>query len=189
MKKKNKVNTSVIIALLAVLISGVSAIISYKETRISMDEKEAAVWPYMENSNTLMSINDSTYTILVQTHNKGVGPAILDSTYYFFNDQDVANWQFHKTIRAAYPNLKISNGGNADISNNVIAANEKNTVFNIIITNVGHYSNIDFNVEVNKIRSAISLRYRYSSIYGKCWQIRDQKISRDKDCMFWHQIQ
>ncbi|PTM07985.1 MAG: hypothetical protein DA407_09280 [Bacteroidetes bacterium] len=189
MKITKKINASVAIALTAVLISTISVFISLKETEILIAQKEASIWPYMENSIDISKNNDSTYMIRVSSQNKGVGPAILDSVFYGVKNKEFQNWRFHSQVQKLYPKLKILNFGNAELSNKVLASNEKFNVFSIKIINQGHFTSIDLNRIVNEIASDIYLRYSYTSIYGKCWMVKGYTLKRAENCNYWKEIQ
>jgi len=193
--KLEKFNSSVIIALLAVLISSVSAFISLKEAKIlqsqqkiMQSQKEASVWPYMENSHSITKINDSSYMITYTSTNKGVGPAIIDSVNYWFKNIEFKNWELAKTLKELYPNLVIKNHGNAELGNKVLTAHENLITFKISVNKTNYYDSGNYNILVNQIAQGLYLRYCYCSVYGKCWKVNGEKIERCEECSFKNEI-
>ncbi len=179
MKKNKKNKPSILIASIAVLISLFSLIISLRETQILKEqqaimksEKDASVWPYMENSYTISNSGNSSYSIVFTAVNKGIGPAIIDSVSYHFKSYEFNNWNFHKNLQELFPNVLITNGGNAELGNRVFSSGEKFIVFRISIENkYDKYSDSELNVLVNDIASNIHFNYCYCSVYDSCWKV------------------
>jgi len=97
--KNKRWDSSIIIALIAVLISSLSAYISLKESQIMLkqqkilsEQQEASVWPYLENQpiHNYNGAFEIGYQFVVT--NKGVGPAIIDEVTYKFEGEEITGW-------------------------------------------------------------------------------------------------
>ncbi len=168
-------DASVIIALIAVLISSASTWISLKESGIMVEQQqilssqqEASVWPYLENRRVHSRINDTTISFQYKVVNKGIGPAIIDSVKYLFNDQEVTGWGLGEAMSKAYPQYTIRQGGNSTLDGNVLAPGESHIVIKeTIIKSKNDTLNLfDF---LNTMD--FHLEYCYCSVYGKCWKV------------------
>lgn len=138
------------------------------QTRIMQKQSQAAVWPRLTNSN---SYGSDYFKLYIE--NEGVGPAIVKSITYKY--QDTA---FHLISDLAYyiatlesEQLKKSVNTNYTLSNiepnSVVAVGEKVNVFvanDTLATHLGkkYLLNSDIIVE-------------YCSIYNDCWRMENDK--------------
>ncbi len=180
-RNKGKYDLSILVAMVAVLISIFSTFISLRETEILSSQLETSAWPYIENSYLIRTI-DSSYVIEYSAKNKGIGPAIIDSVVYRFKEEELVNWKFHSRLQSLYPNVRIDNSGNAELSRSVLAPGEAVKIFVISISNGGTYDRLEFNRIVNEIASNIYLKYCYCSVYGKCWEVDGYEIEATREC-------
>lgn len=81
MAKKNKVNSALIIAILALAINIITASIYIYQASIMREEQHAAVWPHVEWK--LHFIQDESFYLEVK--NNGVGPALIKETQMSLN--------------------------------------------------------------------------------------------------------
>ncbi len=195
-KTKKKLNMSTIIALIAVLISSISAFISLYEARVLSDQKEASVWPYVEaksNTSYKLEMKDSIHrlteaTYLYQIENKGVGPAILSEVKYIFDGNEISNWglklamlnKFSETV----PNVEIIQRNNNPIQDYILAPGESVEVASIQIKN--NSDTLDFNTFVNTI--PYHLEFCYCSIYGDCWKSIKTTVTKNSACSIREEI-
>lgn len=104
-KSTIKWNTSVMIALVAVLISCASAIIGWYEARLMKDQqevllaqKEASVWPYLDMYTDISYDLEKDYFIYsLRIQNKGIGPAIIGDVTYLLEGDTVETWSIVRT--------------------------------------------------------------------------------------------
>jgi len=191
--KKVKWDSSIIIALIAVLISSVSAFISLKESKIMMaqqellaEQQEASVWPYLENTNMIDYDNDTTVVYQFIVTNKGVGPAIIDSVTYLFDGRSILKWGLGQALQEKYPELEISLISNQSLDRVVLAPGEEIIITTNRIskrqgdtTSLGDVIN-DFDYH---------LEYCYCSVYGKCWRVFDMDNTKPSvECVFREDI-
>jgi len=193
-EKKNKTwDASIIIALIAVLISSASAYISLKESRIMLDQQKmlseqqaASVWPYLANQPVHNYKADSVVIYEYVVTNKGVGPAIIDEVIYKFGDEIIAGWDLGKSLKRKHPQLKIEQLSNAVLDGMVLAPGERHGVIKEKITRLkGDTTNL-WQV-LNEMN--FDLEYCYCSVYGKCWKVASKgEIKPSKECKFRENI-
>lgn len=196
-RKAIKWDFSIFVAMIALLISTVSAYISFKESKIMMEQqkialsqKEASAWPFLQNFN----FNDyedekSKCTFTYQIANKGVGPAIIDDVIYKFDGIEIDAWGLGTILNQKYGDLvNIKQIQNNTLDKNVLAPGENHIVITEKITrkNIG---SAEFMNLINEIGSLYVLEYCYCSIYGKCWQVRGyDDVSPSEKCEFRKEI-
>ena len=190
---KSKWEPSIIIALVAVLISSASAFISLYEARmmkkqqqIILEQKEASVWPYIqiyrfqnfEIDDTKGNEKDKvTYDITIK--NKGIGPAIIGDAIFLLDGDTISSGDIPFTLDEKHEDYKISYVGNAGLSNSVLAPNEEYSVLSFRIDSVYHRIGKvnDFLTELD-----IDIRFCYCSVYDKCWKVQDGNILKNNEC-------
>jgi len=176
---KYKWDLSMVIAIIAVLISTISTFIGIKESqimleqqKITLEQQAASAWPYLENIpiNNYEGDTKSTFQFVVE--NKGVGPAIIDSVKYEFQGKEITAWNLGNELSKKYPTLKISQLQNAVLDGRVLSPGETHSVIKVRIEKAEN-DTIKLSQVLNNIN--FNLSYCYCSIYGKCWQITDNK--------------
>lgn len=187
-----KWNPSVMIALIAVLISSISIFISMRETGIlaaqqelMASQQEASVWPYLENNLDNVFKDDSIATFKLQITNKGVGPAIVgEEVIFFFDGKPIEHWELHRVIKDRYPNLKVTQSQMATFDKAVLAPGEVHTVITEQLTlPPGDTSSL--NNIVNEINKLYNIKYCYCSVYGRCWLVKSMdETERSTECTF-----
>jgi len=187
--KNNKVSISLIIALMAVLISFFSILLGYKENSILEEQQKllyqqqgASVWPFLEN-NTTFEIGDSTAIFEYNVTNKGVGPAIIDSVNYTYKNVEITSWGLSLELKKEYPNLSINQTQNADLSEKVLAPGESHNLVRIELAVKGNIEGRFIDI-LTEIRENYKLTYCYCSVYGDCWQVEGMNnLTKSSDCM------
>lgn len=190
---KSSWDISIIIALLAVLISSVSAYISLKESRIMLnqqtilaEQQEASVWPYLANRISMNYKEDTAVTITYTVVNKGVGPAIIDTVNYLYNGEGIKGWALGEKLQKDFPHLKVKQNMNAMLDGVVLAPGENHKVISGTISKSKGDTTV-LSILVNSID--YELHYCYCSVYGKCWYVgEDREISPSTDCKFRENI-
>ncbi|MFK7808434.1 MAG: hypothetical protein AB8F74_11585 [Saprospiraceae bacterium] len=186
-------DASMVVSVLAVLISSMSAFISLKESNIMMqqqqvlaEQQEASVWPYIS---TFYShrYTDSTAYFEFSVTNKGVGPAIIDSVQYIYKDSIIESWTLSKVLQKEFPKIKISQIQNASLDGSVLAPGES---FKIITEQFSTSKNGFHQVQkiLNLLDQDYKIKFCYCSVYGKCWQVDGDQTERSTDCTFREEI-
>ena len=186
--KNKKIDTPLIIALFAVLISFFSVLLGYKETSILEEQQKllfqqqgASVWPFLENSPDI-EIGDSTALFNYRVTNKGVGPAIVDNVIYTYKNREITSWGLGLELEKDYPNLSIQQTRNANLSSKVLAPSEVTNVITISFTTKGNFEDTLLDTLI-KISEEYKLTYCYCSIYGECWKVDGlDDLVKSSDC-------
>ena len=185
-KKSKKWDASLIIAIMAVLISTISTYIGLKDSQImlkqqniSLEQQAASVWPYLENTpiNTFLGTLEVSFEYTVT--NKGVGPAIIDSVVYKLDEIEIKGWNLGKALRKKYPQLKINQLGNAILAGRVLSPGEVHSVIKVQIKKE-EGDTTDLSDLINNLN--YHLEYCYCSIYGNCWKVINNKRTKSEDC-------
>jgi hypothetical protein len=174
--KNKKIDTPLIIALFAVLISFFSVLLGYKETSILEEQQKllfqqqgASVWPFLENSPDI-EIGDSTALFNYRVTNKGVGPAIVDNVIYTYKNREITSWGLGHELEKDYPNLSIQQTRNANLSTKVLAPGEVTNVITISFTTKGNFEDT-------------LIDYCYCSVFGECWKVDGlDDLVKSSDC-------
>ena len=193
-KRNSSLDFSIIIAILAVLISTITAFISYKESKILKEQQialtsqqEASVWPYLQNNTFIEFQGDSMINFSYQVINKGVGPAIIETVKYFFDEKEIDQGQLYQAIREKYGKfVTVYQTQNHSLSNTVLASGDNHK----LITEQLYQKDddVDLNGIANEISRLFKLEYCYCSVYGKCWKVMGREISNNNTCSIREEI-
>ena len=170
----------VVLALIAVLISICTMIISLVETSIMQKQQQsmtesakASVWPYVtSNLNTKMDNGNIEFKVTIE--NKGVGPALINDLKVFYDDEPIDGSPIDyikKHCPDAFPLSFYSNSS----SKSVLSPGEVKKVLEVRLKNV------DF-VEFTEFKSRIEPKYCYSNIYGDSWKSVEGQPVEAKEC-------
>ncbi|MDW3192372.1 MAG: hypothetical protein R8G66_08405 [Cytophagales bacterium] len=157
MAKKKKVNSALIIAILALVINIITASIYIYQASIMREEQHAAVWPHVEWG--LHYVQDESFYLEVR--NNGVGPALIKDTEMKLNG----------TIAPSIDSLLVLATGTRSlphvygtVDNRVIAPGESIKLINVtddlwaerLFYKIAHSNKFEYTIA-------------YESIYGQQW--------------------
>ena len=174
---RRQLDTSLIVALVAVVISLVGTVTSIYEARILrnqqqtyQEEKAASVWPYIKTEMyTNYNNSDSSITLEYSITNKGIGPAILGDVRYVYRGADVETYSIDEAIQEQYPDIPTWNSRNRQVDRTVVSPGEKIMLFAVRLSVSGPVR--DFSHVSNAIESDFYTEFCYCSVYGKCWRV------------------
>lgn len=172
-KLNRKVDRSLLVALVAVVISLIGTFVSVYEANVLREQqdllaeqKSAAAWPFMKCTPLVNYNNDTTAVIIYEIANKGIGPAILGDVRYLFDGQDFESYSIDDGIIAKYDSFLVVQGTqNMQIDSSVIQPSGGLAVFTIQLTaRAPEYVKL-----FNKVANELSVQFCYCSVYGDCW--------------------
>ena len=180
--KKYILDRSDILALAAILISGIALGVSVYEAnimkdqqQIMFDQQQAAVWPYVDGKISY-DLGDK-FTITYSLINKGVGPAIIRDGQFMVNDSTLSAFQgnIYNAIRPHFPpkvDLRISL---SLVSNKVLSPEEE---YSILKLESNRFEG-DF-----EIISQLEFEYDacFCSIYDECWNLKEDDDGKKLAC-------
>jgi len=178
--KKKRWDLSIVLALIAVLISVCTMVISLVETNIMQkqqqsmtDSAKATVWPYVT---TLMKTNsnDGNIEFSLIVENKGVGPALMKNFEVSY-DNEVVETSIIQKVKLHCPEAIPTNIVSRKIGNKVISPGEQINVLAISLKNADFMNFTEFTTKLKN-------EYCYSNIYGDCWKSTDDIPVESKDC-------
>ena len=172
-----KRNHSILLSVIAILISSATALIGLKETAIMReqqqllkDQQEAAVWPYLQISPEFTYIGDSIGIYSYKVVNKWIGPAIIGSVKCTFEDREINHSALGKELNKKYKTgVTILQTENSGLDNTVLAPGESHIVITIELLKKAS-STMPINDYLDDL-NAYQLHFCYCSVYGKCWRI------------------
>lgn len=170
----------VVLALVAVLISICTMIISLVETSImkkqqqSMTESaKASVWPYVTTQMTTgMNNGEIDFNLVIE--NKGVGPALINNLDVFYNGEPMEGTAVSYVLKHC-PDAIATNVYANNSSKSVLSPGEVKQVLGF------SFKNIDF-LKFADFTSSISSEYCYSNIYGDAWVSSEDGPVESKSC-------
>ena len=182
-----RLDTSLIVALVAVVISLVGTVTSIYEARILrnqqqtyQEEKAASVWPYIKTEMyTNYNNSDSSITLEYSITNKGIGPAILGDVRYVYLGADVETYSIDEAIQKQYPDIPVWNSQNRQIDRTVVSPGEKIKLFVIRLQVSGPVR--DFSDVSNAIDADFYTEFCYCSVYGACWRVTQSDVPQEGD--------
>lgn len=192
--QRSKINTSMLLSFVAVVVSCLTMFISIIETNIMKEQQEimreqqdllasqkaASVWPYLQASPSLSyQLKEGIAIYRYEIMNKGVGPAIFGDVEYMFERKDVESYGLVRELRKKYPDIQFEYRSNMQIDSLVLSAGEELTVVSFHVEekeeNMGEIQEI-----LNDIHFSCNLCY--CSIYGDCWRLEYGKSTKNEIC-------
>lgn len=179
-EKKKGPDLGVVLALIAVLISVCTMVISLVETSIMQKQQQAmtesakaTVWPYVT---TLMStgMDNDEIQFKVVVENKGVGPALINKMEVLYDDKPIKK-SLIDAIRKHCPDAKVTNVFSNSIQNMVMSPGEIKLIASVNIREADFMKFAQFTEKVN-------INYCYSNIYGDIWKSTDSTPVESKVC-------
>ncbi len=158
--KKIKINTDRILGISAMVISLLTLIIFIYQTNIMREQSKLSVKPRLDFT-TFQTYDDSTVTFQDVLINKGLGPAIIDSIYFVYQD-DAHSLNTERFMDAKLP-LLLDFGRLTQHSNmgkgSSLTPGEQQSVYTYQLPiskldsvleylNIGLYEDVPFSVEV-----------------------------------------
>ena len=178
--KKKEWDLGVVLALIAVMISICTMIISLVETSImkkqqqSMTESaKASVWPYIT---TLMTtgMENGEIQFKVVLENKGVGPALMNKMELLYDDNSIEK-SLIDVIRIHCPDAIVTNFNTNNTQEMVLSPGETKLIASVKLKEADFINFAQFTEKVNT-------NYCYSNIYGDKWMSVDGKPKATKIC-------
>jgi hypothetical protein len=181
--RKKILDRSDILALAALLISGIALIVSIYEAnimkeqqQIMFDQQQAAVWPYVDE---MINFNyqDDRFIINYSIINKGVGPAIIRDGRLKVNGKSIR--EFEEGIRAEispfFPEGIVPIISLSLVENKVLSPGEKYQILKL--------TSLRFDDDFF-IGEKLDLSYDacFCSIYNDCWQLEEDEKGNKLEC-------
>lgn len=180
---KRKVDRSLLVALVAVVISLVGTFVSIYEAQIMREQqnllaeqKSADAWPFMKGQALVDYQNDSTVIISYQLSNKGIGPAILGDVRYLFDGKDCESYSIGDSVAVQVDSLfLVSKYQNIQIDSAVFQPSEGYAIFTLTL----RAKKKEYVKYINQVANHLSVEFCYCSVYGDCWY-RGPHLSPEK---------
>jgi len=137
------------VALAAGLISLCALFVSIYETSLMREQQKANVWPHLEIS------HDNVENLLLNLHNRGVGPARIEAVLITVDKKPVHNWQ--EAMKLLAPDINPTDWVDSWFNGRVIPQGGSVTFFNVKDEQKG--------VALARQLPRIGITICYSSIY------------------------
>ena len=152
-------------SMIAMLVSIIALLVSIYEARILNAQNEASVWPYIDKSMSIVT-DTSTVSIQLTIQNKGVGPAIINSSQISIND--TVYTEYDKALDAVIRQFSVEELRNLVFTpslNSVISPGEEQTLFVL-----------ELKAPQEGIWSFLPrLDLCYCSVFDRCWEMTTDK--------------
>lgn len=178
--KKKEVDLGVVLAIIAVIISICTMIISLVETSImqkqqhSMTESaKASVWPYVTTTiNTLADEGQIKFSF--ELENKGVGPALMKDFEMQYDGKKIEK-SILEVLKIHCPDAIAINISTHKINSSILSAGEKKQVVGLTIIESDFLNFAEFT-------KLISSNYCFTNIYGDSWRSTNNDPKACKTC-------
>ena len=152
------------VAILAVVINIITVSVYIYQTDIMQSQQHASVWPYVE----WRGVYNQETGYKLQIRNNGIGPALIKSALFYFDDQAVSHpdslmVKLLGTDR--FPHLTDH------IENRVLPAGE---VVNLIEIKDDQYAGLLY---MNQLKGNFSYEICYESIYKDAWMSKGTTVT------------
>ena len=179
-EKKKGPDLGVVLALIAVLISVCTMVISLVETSIMQKQQQAmtesakaSVWPYVTTLMTTgMDNGEIQFKIVVE--NKGVGPALVNKIEVLYDDKPIEKTLID-AIRNHCPEAEVTNIFSNSIQKMILSPGETKPIASVYLREADFMKFVQFTEKVNTA-------YCYSNIYGDIWTSTDGTPVESKEC-------
>jgi hypothetical protein len=173
-QKKMKIDTGLLVGIIAIAISVISLLVYIFQTRLMMRQLHSAVWPRVE------WIHGNVGGTYIEVINKGIGPAIISDHKMKLNGEEIKSLSdlFEKLLGAGSKSLHCGLSPNcitAYIDGRVMVPGESFKPF--IITDSIYAQRLDSAFRASRFEMEIC----YCSIYEDCWTSKGLKIAKS-DC-------
>lgn len=168
LKQKRKLDTGVVIGLIAILINLITVSVYIYQARIMREQLHASSWPYLE---WILVFNEEAGLKLEVTNN-GVGPALIKEVSMKLNGKKIeADSLFTELLGTNYfPHVT------AAIENRVLSS--QNSIRPFQITNQEWAKKIFIKLDSSKFEFKIC----YESIYGDRWSTTGTSVAEGGNC-------
>jgi hypothetical protein len=182
-EKKYILDRSDILALSALLISGIALIVSIYEAnimkeqqKIMFDQQQAAVWPYVDG-HINYSFQENSFFISYTLINKGVGPAIIKNGRLIVNDKPLREFEdgIREAVSPFFPENIIPSVSLSLVENKVLSPGEQ---YQVIKLSSDRFDGDLFLAE----NLAISYDACFCSIYDDWWQLEEDEQGNKLEC-------
>jgi hypothetical protein len=152
------------IAIAALLVSALSALMLYYQTRVVADQYAATIWPYISVESTLSATDDR-----ITVTNDGLGPALIKSAQLVYDGKPLASWndyladmtrgiKHREGIRAT---ASLSSIGPAS----TIRPGDSKQLFDFSYNSAA--------LEHAVLAHSVVLKFCYCSLNNSCWQLSE----------------
>lgn len=167
---------AIIISLIGTGVSIIEAGILREQQRLMVEEKEAAVWPYV-SAGVLLNNDEQGTTVEFKLKNEGVGPALIGDIEHTMEDTKGVLIDILPVLRAQFPDLNILPTLSSSSTSKVLGAGESMVVYRLYVTKKPEAKSDPFLVS-----AAFSTTYCYCSIYGECWDYDGKNLEASTAC-------
>lgn len=162
------------VSLGALFVSIIEAQIMREQQEIMQVQQKAAVYPYLTQKINLSLSGDFSYTHTIT--NKGVGPAKIKNTIFYFNEEAVENFlALQKKLQEVFPEEAQLQVSFSDPSNYFISSKE---VINVLDLRFQAFEGAaELFTQLN-----FNLAFCYCSIFEDCWFSREKEDGSPAEC-------
>ena len=179
-KNKKGPELSVVLALVAVLISVCTMVISLVETSIMQKQQKAmtesskaSVWPYVTIRNNT-KFNNGEIQFEATITNKGVGPAMIKKLEITYDGKELEKSVFD-AIRQDCPDAIATSLTSNKINNVVLSPDETKEIISMSLIKTDFMNFVEFTEKLD-------IKYCYANIYGDLWASTDSTPVSTKIC-------
>ncbi len=171
---KRRLDTNLVIAVSAVVISLCALVVSYVEVSVMRADQRASVWPYLD-----VGVSYSSEGFTIGATNRGLGPALVESVVVEVDGRPVRSWdEVIERLVGPESGLDYSNTLRNTINGEVLPADRELLLFSV--TRGWTPMKREMADQLNRLDWLVC----YCSVYGDCWTVsRDGSRSEDIQCV------
>lgn len=182
---------AIFVSLIGTGISVIEAGILRDQQELMIEEKAAAVWPFVAGQ-TQVSESKAGIEIVFTLTNKGVGPAIINGITFSAGEVSGSIRKAIKNIELPGADFTIVPTLSKEDSEDVLAAGETIEVYKLLLVEKSPtpkpveagYTDWQLNrmQKASLLLTQLDYNYCYCSIYGDCWDSENQALKANEVC-------
>jgi hypothetical protein len=172
---------ALVISIFGTGISIVEAGILRDQQQLMLDEKAAAVWPYVKG-NQHISETALGMEISLSYKNKGIGPAIIQ-VETLFNGLPIENTlKTSNPFKGLNPDVRVIKVALNNAKLEILRPEETLEVYSFTLLTEGSLKDSLVRENMIAILEQLTTEVQYCSIYGECWEITQETGDRPEKC-------
>jgi hypothetical protein len=164
--------SAIFVSLATLVVYIYQARIMIKQAEIMQSQQHISVWPHLESTTSVTSINGVPSEAYFEIENKGIGPAIVKNILMKVDGEIMKN---NNELFKALVGSDTLNISTTSVVNRVIAPGEKIRAFHVVVPEL--IARFAVSMQKKKFEYIIC----YCSVYNDCW-VSNGNVVEEGEC-------